>query len=57
MTTAKLSDRAGDHAIATALRIAERRLTALGFRYSDEDVGKTAANIIAGLDAKKDSQT
>jgi hypothetical protein len=46
----KLTERVGDAAIAEALRIAERRLIALGWRYSVEDVGKTAAQIIAALD-------
>jgi hypothetical protein len=48
----KLSDRAGDETIAEALRIAERRLKTLGWRYSDEDVGRVAAKIIASLDAE-----
>ena len=47
---AKLSDRAGDQTLAMALGIAERRLIELGWRYSDADVGKAAASIIAGLD-------
>ncbi len=46
----RLSDRAGDNAIAEALRIAERRLLSLGWRYSDEDVGKMARKIIDALD-------
>lgn len=46
----KLSDRAGDEAIAEALRVAERRLNALGWRYASEEVGTLAAKIIAALD-------
>ena len=45
----KLADRAGDEAIAEALRIAERRLLTLGWKYRDEDVGKMAAKIIDAL--------
>ncbi len=47
----RLADRAGDSSIAEALRIAERRLIHLGWRYSDEDVGKMAAKIIAALNS------
>ena len=50
-----LSERAGDEAIAEALRIAERRLTKLGWSYSDEQVGKVAAAIIAALDTQEPS--
>ncbi len=50
----KLTARVGDETIAEALRIAERRLIALGWRYSSQDVGKTAAEIIAALDTKVD---
>lgn len=46
----KLTDRVGDETIAEALRIAERRLKELGWRYSYEDIGKKAALIIAALD-------
>jgi hypothetical protein len=49
----KLTERVGDETIAEALRIAERRLIALGWRYGHADVGKTAAEIIAALDSDK----
>lgn len=48
----KLSDRVGDEALAEALRIAERRLNHLGWKYSEQDVGKMAAKIIEALDTK-----
>lgn len=46
----KLTDRVGDETIAEALRIAERRLINLGWRYAITDVGVEAAKIIAALD-------
>ncbi len=52
MTIKRLTDRVGDETIAEALRIAERRLMALGWRYSTEEVGKVAAQIIAALDTQ-----
>ncbi len=50
---ARLTDRVGDETIAEALRIAERRLIALGWRYNSDEVGKKAAEIIAALDRTK----
>lgn len=47
----KLTEKVGDETIAEALRIAERRLIKLGWRYRNEDVGRVAATIISALDA------
>lgn len=47
----RLRERVGDETIAEALRIAERRLIKLGWSYGHDEVGKMAAQIIAGLDA------
>ena len=52
-----LTDRVGDETIAEALRIAERRLFTLGWRYGVEDVGKSAAQIIAALDSPSRKET
>lgn len=52
-----LTDRVGDETIAEALRIAERRLNALGWKYSGVEVGKNAAAIIAALDSPSRKET